>query len=215
MNITTISIALTTYNGEKYLQEQLESIYNQTFNNFEVIVCDDCSSDRTVSILEEYRKKYGLRYYVNDQNIGFVKNFEKAISLCKGEYIALSDQDDIWKSTKLETLLSNIGDAFLITSDAELIDESGVLFHESFRRYSKLYVVLNKQFESLLFHNFVQGATLMFRNELLKIALPFPDGIGYHDWWLALCASYHNKIIYYDKPLIRYRILCYSPLSRQ
>ena len=77
-----ISIALTTYNGAKYLREQLESIYNQTILPDEVIACDDCSSDETISILDEYKNKFGLKYYVNNVNLGYNKNFEKALSLC-------------------------------------------------------------------------------------------------------------------------------------
>lgn len=89
-----ISIAMTTYNGEKYLREQLDSILNQTFSDFELIICDDCSKDATVKILEEYSlKDKRVRYFVNEKNLGFKKNFEKAISLCSGEYVAFSDQD--------------------------------------------------------------------------------------------------------------------------
>jgi glycosyltransferase involved in cell wall biosynthesis len=91
-----ISLAMPTYNGERFLREQLDSIYNQTIVPDEVIVVDDCSTDGTISILEEYKKKYGLKYWVNEKNLGYNKNFEKAISLCTGDYIALSDQDDVW-----------------------------------------------------------------------------------------------------------------------
>ena len=97
-----ISIALPTYNGEKYIREQLDSIYNQTLVPDEVVVVDDCSTDNTVNILEEYSQRYGLKYFVNDSNIGYNKNFEKAIRLCAGDYIALSDQDDVWFPTKIQ-----------------------------------------------------------------------------------------------------------------
>ena len=100
INYPLISIAIATYNGEKYLEEQLDSIYAQTYKNIEVIVTDDCSSDKTVEILKKYYKSHGLKYVINETNLGFVKNFEKAISLCRGDYIALSDQDDIWLSTQ-------------------------------------------------------------------------------------------------------------------
>ena len=96
-----VSIAMATYNGEKYLKEQLDSIYAQTYKDIEVIVCDDCSSDKTVEILDEYKEKYGLKYYINEKNLGFKKNFEKAISLCSGDFIALADQDDIWIENKI------------------------------------------------------------------------------------------------------------------
>lgn len=79
-----ISIALAAYNGEKFLRKQLDSIYAQTYKDIEVVACDDCSLDGTVSILKEYENKYGLRLYCNEKNLGYIKNFEKVISLCKG-----------------------------------------------------------------------------------------------------------------------------------
>ena len=92
-----ISIAMTSYNGEKYIREQLDSILTQTYGNFELIICDDRSKDSTVEIIKDYCiKDSRIKLYVNEKNLGFKKNFEKAISLCKGEYIALSDQDDIY-----------------------------------------------------------------------------------------------------------------------
>ena len=93
-----ISIAMATFNGEKYLREQIDSILAQTHQNFELVICDDCSTDGTAGILREYETQDSrIRVYVNERNIGFKKKFERAISLCKGEYIALSDQDDVWR----------------------------------------------------------------------------------------------------------------------
>lgn len=107
-----ISIAMATYNGEKYLREQLDSILVQTISDFELIICDDCSNDSTRKILSEYAKKDSrIKVIFNEQNLGFVKNFEKTISFCNGEYIAFSDQDDIWLPNHLEVLLSEIGRA--------------------------------------------------------------------------------------------------------
>ena len=121
-----VSIAMATYNGAKYLREQLDSICAQTINDYELIVCDDCSTDDTYAILKEYALKDArIRVYKNEVNLGFKKNFEKAISLCKGEYIALSDQDDIWYNNHLEILLNNIGDNILACADEELVDYSG------------------------------------------------------------------------------------------
>src|SRR5574344_2136916 len=97
-----ISLALPTYNGEKYLREQLDSIFNQTMVPEEIVVVDDRSTDSTIQILEEYKQKYGLKYYINEQNLGYNKNFEKAITLCQGDYIALCDQDDVWLPEKIE-----------------------------------------------------------------------------------------------------------------
>ena len=103
-----LSIALTTYNGSRFLREQLDSIFGQTRVPDEVIVCDDHSTDDTVSILKEYADTYGLKYYVNDTSIGVNANFFRAISLCSGDYICICDQDDVWMKNKIEVLLNEI-----------------------------------------------------------------------------------------------------------
>ena len=105
-----VSIALATYNGEKYLREQLDSILSQSIQDFELVACDDCSTDSTLKILNEYAEKdFRVKVFTNEKNLGFKKNFEKAIFLCSGDYIALSDQDDIWTENHLQVLLENIG----------------------------------------------------------------------------------------------------------
>lgn len=108
---------MTTYNGVKYLREQIESILSQTYKDFELIICDDCSKDSTVSILKKYQNKDSrVKYFINESNLGFKKNFEKAISLCSGEYVAFSDQDDIWLPEKLEESITHIGNNNLLCS---------------------------------------------------------------------------------------------------
>ncbi|MBU1659127.1 glycosyltransferase family 2 protein [bacterium] len=196
-----VSIALAAYNGEKYLKEQLESIYGQSYSNLEVIVFDDCSSDNTVNILEEYRQTKGLKYFVNDTNLGYVKNFEKAIGSCQGEYIALADQDDIWLENKIETLLKNIGDNLLIHSDTSLMDASGNITKLRWKNE----IQSHKTFDDFLFSNVVTGCSVLMKKELLKRALPFAEGLAYHDWYLALCAARESKICYLNLPLTLYR----------
>lgn len=201
----TVSIALATYNGEKYLREQIDSFFSQTYENLEIIVSDDCSTDSTLDILKEYKKSHKLKYSVNKKNLGFVKNFEKAVSMCKGEYIALADQDDIWMPQKIEKLVNHIGDYSLACSDSELIDENGNVFSHSFQRYSNNYIADEKQFEVLVFRNFVVGCTSLLKKDFIDKVLPIPDGVHHHDWWFALTASIMNGIKYIDEPLIRYR----------
>lgn len=201
MQNNLVSIAVATYNGEKYLREQLDSIYNQTYKNIEVIVCDDCSSDKTVEILEEYCKKFRLKYFVNETNLGFVKNFEKAISLCSGDYIALSDQDDVWTENKIETLLKNIADNLLIHSDCELIDANG----KTIKKFWKGEIKSHKCFEDFLFSNAVTGCTTLFKKDLLSYVLPFPERLAYHDWYLAIVAAKLNQILYISDVLTKYR----------
>jgi glycosyltransferase involved in cell wall biosynthesis len=171
------------------------------------MVCDDGSIDGTAGILEEYVHTHGLHYQVNPRNLGYIKNFEKTISLCSGDYIALCDQDDRWKSEKLEILADKIGDHSLICSDAAMIDDAGNKIAGSFRRYSRIYVPCRgKQTHSLTFNNYVMGcASLFHRSDVTSILYPFPDGIP-HDWWIAIIASMKNGIKYIDRPLIEYRL---------
>ncbi|PLW80815.1 glycosyltransferase family 2 protein [Candidatus Woesearchaeota archaeon] len=201
MNNSLVSIAMTTYNGEKYLKEQLDSIFNQSYKNLEVIVCDDCSNDKTVEILEEYSKNFGLKYFSNENNLGFKKNFEKAISLCTGDFIALADQDDIWEKHKIEILVKNIGVCSLIHSASSLIDENSNFI-------SPLWIKQDNfkySFEKMIFGNTITGCTTLFKRELLKDFSPIPSGEKYHDWWLALLATKNNGITYVNEPLVKYR----------
>lgn len=202
-----VSIAMATYNGEEFLREQLESIYNQTYKNLEIIVTDDCSKDGTAEILEEYKQKYGLKYYINEQNSGFVKNFEKVISLCSADYIALCDQDDIWLPNKIEILMKEINNYSMICSDLTLIDSDGNVVLPSFRdnnNYSHKKMDNNKLL--LSFKCFALGCCTLFKKELLNNSLPFPDYVVSHDWWLALHAYRLNGIKYLDDNLVLYRM---------
>ena len=199
-----VSIAMTTYNGEKYLKEQLDSIFNQSYKNLELIVCDDCSSDKTVEILKEYSDRFGLKYFINEKNLGYVKNFEKAISLCNGEYIALSDQDDIWLPEKIQVLVENIGDKSVIHSDAYLINESGTVFSNSYTEFSKKMINPNSEIDMIL-NGCVTGCTSMFKKSFISKILPFPDKLYVHDKFIGFSAFLENKLVYIDRPLIKYR----------
>ena len=197
-----VSIAMTTYNGEKYIVEQLESILDQTYSNLEIIICDDISNDKTVDIIKQYQKKDSrIKIYINKENLGFKKNFEKAISLCSGEFIALSDQDDIWKKYKIEKLVENIKECDLIHSAASLIDENSNIIAIKWLKQDNF----KYSFEKLVFGNTITGCTVLFKKSLLKDFFSIPSGEKYHDWWLALLASKANGIKYIDEPLIYYR----------
>ena len=205
MNNELVSIALTTYNSERFLRKQLDSIFNQSYKNIEVIACDDRSSDGTVNILEEYKNKHGLRYYVNDVNVGYLRNFEKTIGYCKGTYIALSDHDDIWMPNKIERLVDQIGNYSLIFSDAFFIDNNDAVVASSIKEYAGISVFSEKPYKYLTYKNFVIGCTTLFKRELLKTAIPIPEAESYHDWWLALTACTMNGLRYLPEPLVKYR----------
>lgn len=199
-----VSIALCTYNGDKFLREQLDSILNQTYQDFELIIVDDGSSDFTIQIVLEYMNKSNkISLYQNENNIGFIKNFEKAISLCSGDYIFLADQDDIWLSNKIEFFLKEIKNNVLIYSDAILIDREGNSKNEMLIYPKNLISGSNNK--AFLFDNCISGNTMMFKKELINYILPIPDNISFHDVWIAFVASTYGKITYTKTPLTLYR----------
>lgn len=203
-----ISVAMTTYNGSKYLREQIDSILNQTEKDFELIICDDCSSDDTFAIISDYEKNdFRIHVYKNEKNLGYVKNFEKAISLCKGDYIALSDQDDVWLPEHLSILLDNIkaGGYSLVGANALLVDFNNIYLGT---KLINNYTLPNNKHDfeiMLLYRNVFQGAAILFDRTILNKALPFPENMKFHDWWLALVASENNGVNYIDEPVLRYR----------
>jgi glycosyltransferase involved in cell wall biosynthesis len=200
-----VSIAMCTYNGEKFIKEQLDSILNQTYQNLEIIITDDSSTDNTVKIIQEYQKKdTRIVLHQNEQNLGFIKNFEKSISLCNGEYIALADQDDIWKTQKIELFLKEIKTNVLIYSDAIIIDKnSNEVGHELIRPGRSLIDgTCNK---ALFLTNVISGNTLMFKTILRKHILPIPKDISYHDIWIGFVASTYGSITYTQNSMTYYR----------
>lgn len=198
-----ISVVMATFNGEKYLSQQLDSLFYQSFIPAEIIVVDDCSTDGTWDILCEYATKYHqIKLYHNNINLGVVKTFERGLSLCSRDYIALADQDDVWLPNKLEILIATLGNNWLIHSDAYVVDEQLNIINES---YSSIKPYHDGSLEMYYFRNDVTGCTALLKRELLKIALPFPDDTIMHDYYLALYARAYNKLIYTNHKLVKYR----------
>jgi glycosyltransferase involved in cell wall biosynthesis len=196
---------MCTYNGERFIKEQIDSILNQTYQNFELIITDDCSTDNTINILNEYAlKDKRIIIYKNEINLGFLKNFEKAISLCNGDYIALADQDDIWKPIKLEAFLNNIKDNVLIYSDAIHIDKDSKEIGSELIRSGR-QLIKGACNEALLLNNIISGNTLMFKKELVKYILPIPEKISYHDIWIGFVAATYGTIDYTEESMTYYR----------
>ncbi|MBC5991609.1 glycosyltransferase family 2 protein [Pontibacter cellulosilyticus] len=202
-----ITVCIATCNGEDYIEQQINSVINQTFPPYEIIISDDNSTDNTIAIIRRIKTNIPIKIYINKQRLGFVYNFERAIQSATGDFIALSDQDDIWAKNKLEVLVKQIGSHALVHSDAFLINEVGVLTHKSFTKYYKkdLYQPVQKYFEGI---NNVTGCTCLFRSSLKRKALPFPTHLPYHDWWLALVAYNNGGIKYVEEPLVGYRQHC-------
>ena len=209
----TCSVAMCTYNGEKYITDQLRSIINQSTQPDELIICDDNSSDKTVErikcILGSWDKPWHI--YINKQNLGYRKNFQKAISLCKGDIIFLSDQDDVWQKDKITIMMKAFQDnphVLLAFHDAEITDAQlnciggGVSFWKVLQFNPEIFV--RGDYSRLFQSNVVQGAACGFRKELFDLSSLFPDE-AVHDEWLALNAALLGGILPIKMCLLKYR----------
>ena len=211
---TLISVALCTYNGERFLEEQLASIEAQTRLPDELIICDDRSTDRTGEIVQAFARKarFPVIFQVNERTLGSTKNFEQAISRCSGNLIALSDQDDIWNDTRLqrsEDELRMHPEALLVFSDADIIDAQGRVvgttlwesFHFDAARRAEVQA---GEFDLYVKSRFVTGATVMFRRALRERLVP-AGADWFHDEWLVALTAVFGQIRPIDERLIRYR----------
>ncbi len=211
-----VSIAMAIYNGEKFIAEQLDSILSQSYSNLEIIICDDHSTDSTPAILKKYSQKDDLiKLFLNENNLGLIKNFEKVIALCSGEYIALADQDDLWEKEKIKLLslaLNSMQDVTYVFSDAYIVNETlqqkGYTLWES-KKFSVHASTFNKypnsQAEILLKYSIVFGMSMMFKSMLKAFILPFSTNFS-HDNWISLISSSIGFRGYAIKqPLIHYR----------
>jgi glycosyltransferase involved in cell wall biosynthesis len=207
-----ISVALCTYNGERHLSAQLKSILHQTYKNIEIVICDDCSTDSTNEIIEEFSKFYPIiKHYKNQHNLGFNKNFEQAIHYSTGDFIAISDQDDIWELDKLEKLLNHIGDNWLVFSNSKFINNENKVIDGQI--LADHFTLKNRNYKSLYFSNFVTGHTVLFSRKFLHYLFPIPK-LGYYDWWMGFVATYHHKITYCNEQLTLHRIHQHSAMFR-
>lgn len=201
---------MCTYNGAQHLPEQLESIVRQTRCPDEIVICDDLSSDCTVSILKDFAQvaPCPVKLFVNRERLGVTKNFEKAIGLASGDVIALADQDDVWYPGKLEQLDISLANAALAFSDADVVDENlhpfGYRLWEVVGFHSNRLMLGNDLFGTLLRGNIAMGASIAFRRQLRDFILPIPKSWG-HDAWIALLVSAVATVTWIDKPLLAYR----------
>jgi glycosyltransferase involved in cell wall biosynthesis len=198
-----VSIVMATYNGEKFLRTQLDSIVNQTHSLVEIIITDDCSTDNTWPVIQEYKNRDSrIKAIRNEINIGYTRNFEKAIGVAQGKYIAFCDQDDIWHHEKIEILLKSVEGYGLCFSDSELIDEEGRLLGKKLSDLKNVESYTNCL--PFLIGNCVPGHACLVNREALMKALPFP-GFFVYDWWLAFYFSCAGKINFVKTPLVQYR----------
>lgn len=217
-----ISVAMASYNGEKYIEQQLDSIFNQSKKIDELIITDDCSTDNTVFVIEEYIKKHpNFKIYLikNKNNLGYKKNFYKALSYCKGDYIFLCDQDDIWLEEKVETMIGIMNDypqIKALASSFQFIDKDNnpkeveliptFSNNNLYRRIVKKDDLVKVLFDEMLIQNGFQGCALCITKEMNQIFLKcFTDEL-FHDWLINLLASSRNGLYFYNHPLFLYRI---------
>lgn len=200
-----ISVALPSYNGERFLGEQLDSILMQLGPQDEIIISDDGSTDGTIRIIQEYQNEHSCIRFLQGPQEGVKKNVEWALSHCSGQYIFLADQDDIWMPGKVEQVLKIFEErrANLVIHDAVVFDsDSGKPILDSFFsfRQSKAGIVKN------LVKNSYIGCCMAFRAQLLAQVLPIPDQIEMHDQWIGVLNDfYYRSSCFYEKPLIFYR----------
>ena len=215
-----LSVAMCTYNGSRFIKDQLNSIIEQSKPVDEIIICDDCSTDNTIEIINDYINKYPglIQLYENKENLKSTKNFENAISHCTGDYIFLADQDDIWNYNKVEKIIAKFEaneslegiftNGNLIDDDNEVIPntdmwDSFYFFEKNLDKPVNLFCLLKHH------ANMVTGATLCIKKSIRELILPFPDLTKkkfYHDEWIALILASRNSLDYINEYLISYRI---------
>lgn len=210
-----IDILLSTYNGALYLNELIESILKQSYENWRLIVRDDGSSDKTVEIVKFYADEFPGKVSLireNEKRLGACGSFKKLLELTDAEYIMFCDQDDVWLPNKIELTFKKIremetlykGFPLLVHTDMKVVDSGLSVISESFWKYQNLDPNLKKLNYLLLLNN-VTGCTVMMNNELRDKAMPIPPGAILHDWWVALVASAFGKVEFVNTPTVLYR----------
>jgi glycosyltransferase involved in cell wall biosynthesis len=199
-----VSVAMATYNGERYVRAQLQSILQQLAPTDELIVVDDASTDRTREVVAAVGDPR-VKLHANERNLGVFASFERALSLTRGRIVFLADQDDLWldgKRRALVDVLERSPRVLLAIGDAALIDSEGQATESSFMR---LRGGFRGSFLSTLVKNRYLGCAMAFRRELLAYALPIPRDVPMHDMWLGALATCIGQVVYIDRPLMQYR----------
>jgi hypothetical protein len=208
-----VSIVLATYNGEKYLREQLDSLLSQSHKNIEILVGDDQSTDGTISIVKEYQKNHPfIHLYQHEHNLGCDKNFEFLCTKAQGDYIAFSDQDDLWHQDKIKNLLQDIGGCDLAYGPSQLVNRDGFDLGKTLLQRNGMAPLEGKFLLSLLKRNTVSGHAVLCKTHFIKNNLPIRshridgDHDILYDYYFALCANFQNGIKYVPKALTFHRM---------
>lgn len=202
MSTKRISVCMATYNGERYIKEQVDSILMQLGDQDELIISDDLSTDGTVEIINSI-KDSRIHLLIHKEDHGFVRNFENALKHAQGDYIFLSDQDDVWLPNKVEECLEALKNCDFVVSDCITINENEEIISKS--RVDDYHI--RTGFWRLMIKTRYLGCCMAFRRKVLSSALPFPRNtyLMEHDLWLASIAECYFKTVLIYKPLIKYR----------
>lgn len=198
-----VSVCLATYNGERYISDQITSILNQLTKEDELIISDDGSTDNTISKIKSFQDRR-IKLIFNKVNHGVAKNFENALNNASGDIIFFSDQDDVWFSHKIKKMVSFLqeSDYKLVTCNCSMTDENLNIIRENY--YEK-----KSPIDKTVFGNFIKdlwlGCCMAFKKEILQDILPFPQNIAAHDLWIALYSQINYKCGYFPYPLQYYR----------
>lgn len=207
-----IDVLVATYNGEKYIREQLDSIINQTYKNIRILISDDCSKDSTPDILKEYEQKDDrIIVYTHEKNFGnYIKNFEFLLTKVESEYYALCDQDDVWLPEKIEKTFNKLKEenADLAYTDLKVVDQDLNVIYPSMWDYLKIRKKVEyDDIRTEYLYNCVTGCTLLSKSKFIKDFLPLPCKSEYmvHDYWISLYVALHGKITHLNEATILYR----------
>lgn len=205
-----ISVVMCTYNGEKYLREQMDSILAQTYPIYEFIVCDDSSKDHTMDILQEYASRYDfIKVFQNQPNKGCNQNFHDILYMATGEYVAISYQDDIWFPEKLETLLQKMDN----TPGCNLCFSDIISSATYTDQQTADYIALPYTAESMLFRDNIAGHSMLLKTTFIHSLKEWNHVSFYYDWWLAMNAALTDSIAKCEKPLSWHRIHAESVIA--
>lgn len=210
-NMPLVSILLAVYKPNKsWFIEQLISLNEQTYANLELLVYDDCPNYPVdEELIRQYIKRFKYKFIRGTKNKGSNKAFEELTKAAEGDFFAYCDQDDIWEADKISILIEFIqkDNAVLAYSDMSVIDKDSKLTAQSLRevRPRLQYIYGEKLFDKLFFSNCIAGCSMIVNSKIAKSSMPFSK-VTVHDQWIAMIASFYGKIVFVDKPLIRYRI---------
>lgn len=211
----TVGVVLAAFNGQAYIQDQINSILDQSRQPDQVVIVDDGSTDQTPQILEKLKSRHpNIEVYRNKTNCGWIENFEKGIALCTTDCIALSDQDDIWRRDKLEICVNAItrsdGGAGICYHNANLMYDDGTALPIDFSQANaKPFPLSSDEAKSFITdtQSPVPGFLMVFTRELKEIALPFPGKrFCAHDWWISALSFFLFDPVYIDEPLVSHRV---------